>query len=190
MIFALHPGMPSNTKGGKGYKKKKKESSNKNKEILQIVRQPGQMPARAIRLLGNRQVLCYCNDDVVRNCHICGRMKGRERVNIGDIVLISLRDWSAQVMPKQVKLGDIIDLYSRDHFSSLRKEPGINSRLFLQLELSNGYSVSSIGEDCSGNTIDLPEDDGIEFENDTDEEEETKIVPSPADAEDIRMEDL
>lgn len=179
--------MPPNAKGGKGYKKKKKDQG--NRELVQIVREPGQMPARAIRLLGNRQVLCYCNDDVVRNCHICGRMKGRERVNIGDVVLISLRDWSANTPQKQVRLGDIINLYSREHFSSLKKEAGINSRLFLQLEVSTGYTMASIGEDCSGNTLDMPEDDGINFENDTEEEDETTIVKAPAEK-DVTLDEL
>jgi len=167
--------MPPNTKGGKGYKKKKKPSSQAHRELVQIIREPGQMPARALRLLGNRQVLCYCNDDVVRNCHICGRMKGRQYINIGDVVLISLRDWSANVKAKDVKLGDIVDVYTRDHFSELRKDPEVNNRLLLQLELSNGYTMDSLGQDCSGNTIDLPDDDGILFEN-SDGEEETEIV--------------
>ena len=182
--------MPPNTKGGKGYKKKKKPGQG-SRELVQIVRQPGQMPARALKLLGNRQVLCYCNDDVIRNCHIRGAMKGRAWVNIGDLVLISLRDWSVQVSVKEVRLGDIIDLYSRDHFSSLRKEPGINKRLFMQLELATGYTIASIGEDCSSNVLNLPEDDGIEFEEDTEEEAETTIVsPEALKEDDIKLDDL
>jgi initiation factor 1A len=179
--------MPPNTKGGKGYKKKKKVSSQASKELVQIVREPGQMPARALRLLGNRQVLCYCNDDVIRNCHICGRMKGKQWVNIGDVVLISLRDWSANITQKEVKLGDIVNVYSREHFSSLRKDPQVNNRLLMQLELSNGYTMESLGQDCSGAVINLPEDDGIEF--DSSEEEETTIV-APAEEKDIQFDEL
>lgn len=180
--------MPPNSKGGKGYKKKKKVSGPGSRELVQIVREPGQMPARAIRLLGNRQVLCYCNDDVIRNCHICGRMKGRERVNIGDLVLISLRDWSKLVKPKDVRLGDIINLYGREHHSYLRKEADVNKRLFMQLELASGYTMASIGEDCSGTTIDLPEDDGIEFDEESGEEEQT--APAPTNEKEIAMDDL
>ena len=180
--------MPPNTKGGKGYKKKKKVSSQASKELVQIVREPGQMPARALRLLGNRQVLCYCNDDVIRNCHICGRMKGKQWVNIGDVVLISLRDWSANTKQKDVKLGDIVNVYSREHFSSLRKDPEVNNRLLMQLELSNGYTMDSLGQDCSGATIDLPEDDGIEF--DSSEEEEGEGVAAPAEEKDIQFDEL
>ena len=181
--------MPPNTKGGKGYKKKKKVSSQASKELVQIVREPGQMPARALRLLGNRQVLCYCNDDVIRNCHICGRMKGKQWVNIGDVVLISLRDWSTNTAQKEVKLGDIVNVYTREHFSSLRKDPEVNNRLLMQLELSNGYTMDSLGQDCSGAVINLPQDDGIEF--DSSEEEETETVgAAPAEQKDIEFDEL
>ena len=183
--------MPPNTKGGKGYKKKKKASSHGSKEVVQIVRQPDQMPARALKLLGERQVLCYCNDDVIRNCHICGRMKGKQWINVGDVVLISLRDWSTNVRQKEIKFGDIINMYSREHFSSLRKDPTVNNRLLMQLELSNGITMGALGQDCSGAIIDLPEDDGIEFENSEDEGEETVIVEAaPAEEKDIHLDEL
>jgi len=185
--------MPPNTKGGKGYKKKKKVSAQGSRELVQIVREPGQMPARALRMLGNRQVLCYCNDDVIRNCHICGRMKGRQYINVGDVVLISLRDWSTGpgANQKEIKLGDIVNIYSREHFSSLRKDPTVNNRLLLQLELSSGYTMAALGEDCSGNMIDLPEDDGIEFEEDSDAEETAPGAPATAAGEkEIKFDDL
>lgn len=168
--------MPPNTKGGKGYKKKKKVSSQASRELVQIVREPGQMPARALKLLGNRQVLCYCNDNIIRNCHICGRMKGRQYINIGDVVLISLRDWSINVKQKDIRFGDIVDLYSREHYSGLRKDPAVNNRLLMQLELSSGYTMASLGEDCSGNMINLPNDDGIIFEGSEEEDSETETV--------------
>jgi translation initiation factor 1A len=189
VFFFRLSGMPPNTKGGKGYKKKKKVSTQASKELVQIVREPGQMPARALRLLGNRQVLCYCNDDVIRNCHICGRMKGKQWVNIGDVVLISLRDWSTNTAQKEVKLGDIVNVYTREHFSSLRKDPEVNNRLLMQLELSNGYTMDSLGQDCSGAVINLPQDDGIEF--DSSEEEETETVgAAPAEQKDIEFDEL
>ena len=165
--------MPPNTKGGKGYKKKKKASSQGNREIVYIVPEPGQMPARALKILGDRQVLCYSNDDVIRNCRICGRMKGKQYVNIGDVVLITLRDWSKNVAPKDVKLGDIIDMYSREQYSSLRKDPMVNKRILMQLELSNGYTMESLGQDYSKADINMPEDDGIEF--DSSEEAEAEL---------------
>jgi initiation factor 1A len=190
VFFLKVSGMPPNTKGGKGYKKKKKTSSQGNKELVQIVREPGQMPARALKLLGNRQVLCYCNDDVIRNCHICGRMKGKQWVNIGDVVLISLRDWSTNVTQKEIKFGDVINIYSREYFSSLRKDPSVNNRLLMQLELSNGITMGALGQDCSGAVIDLPEDDGIEFENSEDEGETTIVEAAPAEQKDVQLDEL
>lgn len=170
--------MPSNAKGGKGYKKKKKVSNQEKNELVEIIREPGQMPARAIRLLGNRQVLCYCNDDVLRMCHICGRMKGRQYVNIGDVVLISLRSLSTQVKEKDVKTGDIVNIYDRGHYSSLRKDETVNKRLLLELEKdTKGYSMSAIGKDCSGSTVNLPEDDGIEFVEGSESESEGENAP-------------
>jgi initiation factor 1A len=182
-------GMPPNTKGGKGYKKKKKVSSQASKEIVQIKREPDQMPARALKLLGNRQVLCYCNDDVVRNCHICGRMKGKQYVNIGDVVLVSLRDWSPNVRQKDIKYGDIINMYTRDHYSELRKDPAVNNRILLQLEMSTGFTMASLGEDCSGTTLGLPEDDGDYFESSDEEAEEAEGAPATTEA-DISLDDL
>jgi hypothetical protein len=106
-------------------------------------------------------------------------------------VLISLRDWSKLVKPKDVRLGDIVNLYSREHHSYLRKEADVNKRLFMQLELASGYTVASIGEDCSSNVLNLPEDDGIEFEEDTEEEGETTIVsPEAPKEDDIKLDDL
>ena len=141
-------------------------------------------------MLGNRQVLCYCNDDVIRNCHICGRMKGKQYVNIGDVLLITLRDWSANVPQKGIKLGDIIDVYSREQYSSLRKDSTVNNRLLMQLELSNGYTMETLGQDYSKAVINMPEDDGIEFDNSDEEAEaETKIVTAPAEQE-IVFDDL
>jgi initiation factor 1A len=179
--------MPANTSGGKGYKKKKKVSTQSQKELVQVIREPGQMPARALKLLGNRQVLCYCNDDVVRNCHICGRMKGRQYINIGDVVLISLREWSANTAQKDVKLGDIVNVYGREHYSDLRKDPEVNNRLLQQLELSNGFTMESLGKDCSGNTLGLPEDDGILFEN---SDGETVTEAAPATEKDVEFDEL
>jgi tryptophan synthase beta chain len=64
------------------------------------------------------------------------------------VVLISLRDWSINVKPKEVKYGDIVNLYSREHFSMLRKDPTVNSRLLLQLEMAGDTPTHIVG--CTG----------------------------------------
>lgn len=50
--------------------------------------------ARVLRALGNRRMLCFCNDGVERVCKIRGALcKGprRKKIEIGDVVLVSYR---------------------------------------------------------------------------------------------------
>ena len=164
--------MPNN-KGGKGYKKGKDDPK---EEYIDI--QPGQYMARATRILGDRNVMCYCHDDVIRICHICRKMKGRVWVEIGDIVLVSLRDFSAEDL-KTVKRGDILAKYSPDQVRMLKKEPGANPRLFLKLEDDANIKLENLGIDLSGTKIVSSSriDDGFEFEGSEGSEvsEEEKI---------------
>jgi len=169
--------MPSNTKGGKGYKKKKKQS-NTNEPVF-IDRQMGQMPARAIRLLGNRNVLCYSNDNILRMCHICGKMKGRVFIEPGDVVLITLRDFnmnSTEKDLKEVKTGDIIAKYDPRQFTGLKKEEGVNQKIFMKLE-SGGHCVGEVGTDYTGVEMNAVEDTGFEFEHSGSESESEDDSP-------------
>lgn len=159
--------MPPNAKGGKGYKKKKKVSNEVIPGMNFLEKQSDQMVARAIRLLGNRNVLCYCNDNILRICHICGRMKGRAWVEPGDLVLVSLRELSTIETEKKTALrGDIVGKYVPDQFSTLRKERGMNQKLFMKLESMDGVVLEEIGVDKS-NDIRLKEADdcGFTFED-------------------------
>lgn len=180
--------MPANVKGGKGYKKKKKESTALYREPIFIDRQVGQMPARALRILGNRNILCYSNDNVLRMCHICGKMKGRNFVEPGDVVLITLRDFSspaAKANTKSVKLGDIIAKYDPEQFGMLKAEEGVNPKIFMKLETMDGCRVGEVGTDMTTTTLSMPEDDGYDFERSGSEDEgsaaaATTIVNSAA----------
>ena len=173
--------MPPNKKGGKGYKKGKGDDV--VQEFIDI--QAGQYMARAIRILGDRNVLCYCDDNVLRICHICRKMKGRVWVEAGDMVLVSLRDFSAED-PKSIKRGDILAKYAPDQVRVLKKEGKVNERLFMKLEDRNGISIDAVGEDKTGDTSILDkkeDDDGFDFESGSEEEseeeseeDETKIV--------------
>jgi translation initiation factor 1A len=174
--------MPPNKKGGKGYKKGKGDEA--TQEFIDI--QAGQYMARAIRILGDRNVLCYCDDNVLRICHICRKMKGRVWVEAGDMVLVSLRDFSAED-PKSIKRGDILAKYAPDQVRVLKKEGKVNERLFMKLEDRNGISIDAVGEDKTGDTSILDkkeDDDGFDFESGSESESEeegseedgTKIV--------------
>ncbi len=82
--------MPNQT-GGKNYKKKKKDGG-ETERIVFIDREEGQEPARVIKLFGNCNVQLYCNDGRTRVGHIRGSMQKKVWINVGDIVLVSLRD--------------------------------------------------------------------------------------------------
>lgn len=145
--------MPPNTKGGKGYKKKKKVGDSQAVPAY-LDREPDQQPARAIRLLGNRNVLCFCNDGVLRICHICGKMKGRVWIEPGDMVLVSLRDLrSDKEVERGAKLetnrGDILGKYHPEHLRKLKKEAGVSPTLFMKLETADGLTLSELGMDLT-----------------------------------------
>jgi translation initiation factor 1A len=164
--------MPPNKKGGKGYKKGKGDDV--AQEFIDI--QEGQYMARAIRILGDRNILCYCDDNVLRICHICRKMKGRVWVETGDMVLISLRDFSAED-PKTIKRGDILAKYAPDQVRLLKKEGKVNERLFMKLEDRNGISIDAVGEDKTGDTSILDkkeDDDGFDFESGSESESESE----------------
>ena len=154
--------MPKNLKGGKQFKKKAKQAD-VDLSTFTIDRQPDQQIARAIRLLGNRNILCYCNDNKVRNCHVRGKMMGRVFIDVGDVVLVSLREFEEGSSKSKDQLkGDILAKYPYDCLTNLKKEEGINPKLFMQLETLEGARLVAIG-DLSGNAI-VDNEDGFEFD--------------------------
>lgn len=96
--------MIRNQRGGKAYKK---GSKGKAKEAAAAAsadggagrfespdRDQGVDYARILRALGNRRMLCFCNDGTERVCKIRGALcKGprRKKIEVGDIVLVSYR---------------------------------------------------------------------------------------------------
>ena len=55
----------------------------------------GQLYARVTKMLGDARVLTTGTDGQERTCKIAGRMRKREWVRIGDLVLVSLREFEA-----------------------------------------------------------------------------------------------
>ena len=137
--------MPNN-KGGKNYKKSKHAVFEPvMHEIL-----PGQMYGRVTRILGNCNVVVYCNDDVERICHIRGNMRRKVWLGAGDIVLISLRTLDANDDPSKISRGDICVKYDERLIYRLQqKDKSINPRLFTNIEKKQGA---------------IPDEDAIEFD--------------------------
>lgn len=141
------------------------------------------MYARVIRILGSLNVLVYCNDNKIRLCHIRGSMRKKVWINLGDLVLISEREFEKDLSQsgKQYEKGDVVAKYDPEHLSKLKKMPDINKKLFLQLETSDGAVLAEIGKRESARIPGSEEDVGIVFEDDR---EEKKSVESSQESED------
>lgn len=134
--------MPNKT-GGKNYKKSKHGGDDENS--LFIEKQEDQQYGRVIRVLGNGNMLVYCNDNIQRICHIRGAIRKRVWINLGDIILVSLRDLGDS------NKGDILTKYESKFFSKIKKLDGVNPILFNNLE-----GKTETHEE---------EEDGIEFDH-------------------------
>lgn len=157
-----------NQKGGKNYKKSKHVSA--GVKPIMIDRQPDQMYGRVIRNLGHCRLLVFCNDNRVRQCHIRGAMRKKTWLTLGDMVLISRREFEKlpEIGSTDLENGDIVAKYDHDLLSTLRKLPDINKKLFMQLEVMDGKVLEEIGRKKESELPD-PEDeddDGISFDDD------------------------
>jgi len=130
-----------NIRGGKSYKKSKgKTKFGEDDEVAYLEIAKDQMVGRILKLLGNLNATIYCQDNKQRVCKICRSIKKSVRFEVGDIVLISLRDCevSSDEIAKGVRgsRGDILDKFHPKQFKEL-KDGGINSAMFLTLDSVN-----------------------------------------------------
>jgi translation initiation factor IF-1 len=130
-----------NIRGGKSYKKSKgKTKFGEDDEVAYPEIASDQMVGRILRLLGNLNATIYCQDNKQRVCKICRSIKKSVRFEVGDIVLISLRDCevSNDELAKGIRgsRGDILDKFHPKQFKQL-KDDGINAAMFLTLDSVN-----------------------------------------------------
>jgi initiation factor 1A len=157
--------MPNFT-GGKKYKSSKHgENTPDFHEIGD-----GQIVGRVIKNLGNRNMMIYCNDNKERMGHIRGGLRKKEaRIEVGDIVLMSMRGDGMRVMGDDADANsrcDILAKYEREVHRILRKTAGINLKLFTELERMDERGRATACKDGE-------EDIGFTFEaSDSDEEQE------------------
>ena len=180
-----------NVKGGKNYKKSK-NSGQAEPEFFD--RQDDQFYARVIKLLGNCNVLVFCNDGKRRLCHIRGGLRKKVWLNVGDLVLISLRELGSSTVDGDAgadkwERGDIINKYDSMHVGRLKKDPEFNQVLLNQVErLSDDSdkwdkimykSTGGAGDYSVANILDGIDEnnDGFEFDNSggLDDEEDTDV---------------
>jgi translation initiation factor 1A len=153
--------MPNN-KGGKNYKKSKHHSD--APIIFECAED--QMYGRAVKILGNRNVLVYCNDGRERICHIRGSMRKRTWISSGDILLVSVRDYGKEVS-ETIERGDICAKYDPSVISKLRqRDTSINPRLFENLTANTevidegGFEFDENAKDATDEESSDDDDDG------------------------------
>lgn len=132
-------------KGGKKHKRGKGDGEMTKREL--IFKEDGQEYGQVLKMLGNGRCDVACFDGTKRLCHIRGKMRKKVWVMMGDIVLVSLRDF-------QDEKGDIILKYNSDEARNLK-------------------TYGELPENTKINETDLnpddESDDGIEFDDNPDE---------------------
>jgi translation initiation factor 1A len=135
----------NDTKKQKNKKKKNFESEKEKGEIF--FKELGQEYAQILKMLGNGRCEAYCFDGVRRLCHIRGKMRKKIWINVGDIVLIGIREF-------QGTKGDIIFKYSSIQARHLKAYGELPSNIHI-----NENVQGNPGEDDNQNL-----DEGFDFE--------------------------
>jgi translation initiation factor 1A len=122
--------------------KKKLQDDSASETTVEIKKQDGQEFAIAKKSVGNSWIVCECLDKKERLCHVRGKMRKRDWVNEGDIILIGIREYD----PNK---ADIISKLTNSQIRDLKKG-GIQF----------GDTSTFFGEDEKGE-----EKDSIDFES-------------------------
>ena len=123
--------MSKKNTGGKNFKKQKKAFSG-NKEL--IFREDEQSYARITKALGDSRFECECFElNMKKIAHVRGVFKRKLWMGIGDIVLVSLRDFDPQKC-------DIIHKYTPDEAITLKSLGEISSEINLQATALDIYN--------------------------------------------------
>lgn len=149
--------------------------------------------ARVLRMLGNRRVTCFCNDGNERICKIrqglCRGSSNYKRIEVGDIVLISFREFSSSTNPETAsdrkEIADLIDKFDRKDWRDIRKERNIHPQLFISETTGGGGAAVAPSEDIfeeegaaekSKETTDNPGKEDSTGESDGDDEVDVDAI--------------
>jgi initiation factor 1A len=175
--------MVKNVKGGSRHKKQaRKHAVDENethrtrlknpKELCEVYAVVKQMYGQ-----GNCEVICKDNeksDFISRLGVIRRRFKGRNkhhnRIMIGTILLVGLRDWETSTKGKREKC-DILEVYNSKDISALKKDKNFDDELFKLIETQNNgepdegnwefdYKESGITFDSRGNGVEEDDSSG------------------------------
>ena len=128
--------MPKNKKGGKSFKRQKSKREDVNTQIE--FKDHGQEYGQVTKMLGNGRVRVSCFDNKERLGIIRGKMRKRVWIEIGDVILISLRDF-------QDDKADVIGKYSSEEARYLKRSGEIPPNA----KLGGFHDANSEDEDCA-----------------------------------------
>jgi initiation factor 1A len=202
--------MPArNQRGGKGYKKGKKRPAGETAGVefplgkFAKAEDGWQDYGRVLRMLGDRRVLCFCNDGNERIARIRGGLckgPGKKIIEVGDIVLLSFRDFEDRthvtgtsmegmgtaaadtpatasaltVGSGRKEVADLLDKYDRGHWHEIRRQPNTNPRLFRDAESDDeGDKIKHAVDELFGD--DAPKKDSGDSDSDDESESDAEI---------------
>ena len=104
--------MPTNTGMGGNKRKKGKKQTTEARELVY----KGEMEeyGQVLRMLGDARLEIQCIDGVKRIGHIRGKMRKRNWIAMGDVVLVSLREYENEKC-------DVVEKYNEDEVRKLKK---------------------------------------------------------------------
>ena len=113
--------MPKNVKGGSKHKKMKNNSNSDEITQNDLILKSGkeQDYGKVEKILGNGRFSLLCNDKITRLGIIRGNMRKRNWVNMGNIVLYSVREYEKDKV-------DIIHVYSNNILKMLEHKMNLN----------------------------------------------------------------
>ena len=113
--------MPKNVKGGSKHKKMKNTSNSDEITHEHLILKQGndQDYGKVEKLLGNCRVTLLCNDKINRIGIIRGSMRKRQWLNVGNIVIYSIR-------PYEKDKVDIIHVYNNNVLKMLENRMNLN----------------------------------------------------------------
>lgn len=149
--------MPKNK--GLGGKKRRRGRGGITAPKELIYKGDGQQYAQIVKSVGNgyMDVMCFEDDrKIVRRAHICGRMRKRIWITVGDIVLVNIRNY-------QESTCDIVLKYTADEVRILRMKQqlpnDLNSGKTDSIATGEVFKFEDSNSDISDDETDYCDDD-------------------------------
>jgi len=146
--------MPKNKgKGGKNRRRGKNENDDVKREL--IIKEEGQSYAQVTRILGNGYIEAFCFDSAggkKRLCHIRGKLRKKQWINQGDVILVGLRDY-------QDDKADVIMRYLADEARELKRMQQIPDNINIAETTNNTEGLDEIVFDERYNDAESDDDD-------------------------------